>query len=130
MPTELDALKFLVEIDRKGANDAVYYDCDNPDFEEYITGKGFQTAIGSFSDISLLAPELGVAAVNLSSGYYNAHTLHEFINVNELHDKDFQLLLTKKLRACYDSIVTIQSSTARSLFLFLILARPRFACQS
>ena len=86
LPTELDALKFLVEIDRKGSNDAVYYDCDNPDFEEYITGKDFQTALGSFSDISLIAPELGIAAVNLSSGYYNAHTLHEFINVNELND--------------------------------------------
>ena len=86
LPTELDALKFLVEIDRKGKNDAVYYDCDNPDFEEYITGKGFKTAIGSFSGISLIAPELGIAAVNLSSGYYNAHTLHEFINVKELHD--------------------------------------------
>ena len=86
LPKELEDLKFLVEIDRKGKNDAVYYDCDNPDFEAYITGKGFTTAIGSFTDISLIAPELGIAAVNLSSGYYNAHTLHEFINVNELHD--------------------------------------------
>ena len=86
LPTELNALKFIIEIDRKGSTDAVYYDCDNPDFKEYITGKGFKTAIGSFSDISLIAPDLGVAAVNLSSGYYNAHTLHEFINVKELHD--------------------------------------------
>ena len=86
LPKELDALKFLIEIDRKGANDAVFYDCDNPDFEDYITGKGFQTALGSFSDISLLAPELRVAAVNLSSGYYNAHTLHEYINVSELNE--------------------------------------------
>jgi len=107
LPNELDDLKFLVEIDRKGKNDAVFYDCDNPDFEAYITGNGFTTAIGSFSDISLIAPELGVAAVNLSSGYYNAHTLHEFINVNELYDKVFQLLLTKKLRACHDLIITI-----------------------
>lgn len=86
LPKELDALKFLIEIDRKGSNDAVFYDCDNPDFEYYITGKGFQTALGSFSDISLLASELGVAAVNLSSGYYNAHTLHEYINVKELNN--------------------------------------------
>ena len=78
--------EFLIEIDRKGANDAVYYDCDNPDFEEYITGKGFQTALGSFSDISLLAPELGVAAVNLSSGYYAPHTLHENIIRTQLEN--------------------------------------------
>ena len=27
---------------------------------------------------------LGVAAVNLSSGYYNAHTQHEYINKKQL----------------------------------------------
>ena len=81
---ELDDLKFLIELDRKGKNDAVYYRCDNPDFETYISGKGFKTAQGSFSDISLIAPELGIAAVNLSCGYTNAHTLHEYINRSKL----------------------------------------------
>ena len=85
LPQEIDALKFLIELDRKGKNDAVYYHCANQDFESYITGKGFKTAQGSFSDISVIAPELGIAAVNLSSGYYNAHTLHEFINRTELN---------------------------------------------
>lgn len=84
LPYELDELKFLVEVDRRGANDAVYYDCENLEFEEYIFSFGFQTAIGSFSDISVIAPVLKVAAVNLSSGYYNAHTLHEYINRAEL----------------------------------------------
>ena len=81
---EIDTLKFIIELDRKGKHDAVYYSCDNPDFETYITGKGFKTAQGSFSDISLIAPELGIAVVNLSSGYYHAHTLHEYINRVEL----------------------------------------------
>ncbi len=81
----LDELKMLVEIDRKGSNDAVYYDCANYEFEDYITSKGFETDFGSFSDISYVAPELGVAAVNLSSGYYNAHTLHEYINRKQLN---------------------------------------------
>lgn len=80
LPKELDNLKLLVEIDRRGSKDAVYYECDNRDFEDYITSKGVQTESGSFSDISYVAPELGVAAVNLSSGYYNAHTQHEYIN--------------------------------------------------
>lgn len=80
----LDNLKCLVEIDRRGSRDAVYYDCANKDFEKYITGKGFITAHGSFSDISVIAPALGIAAVNLSSGYYNAHTLHEYINRAEI----------------------------------------------
>lgn len=85
LPNELSELKMLIEIDRKGDKDAVYYDCGNADFEEYITGKGFKTEFGSFSDISLVAPELGVAAVNLSSGYYNAHTLHEYIDCRQLN---------------------------------------------
>lgn len=85
LPKELDGLKLLVEIDRKGEKDAVYYECGNEEFEEYITSKGFVTDFGSFSDISVIAPELGVAAVNLSSGYYNAHTLHEYINRAQLN---------------------------------------------
>lgn len=86
LPKNLDTLKLIIEIDRRGSNDAVFYQCANLDFEKYITGKGFKTAQGSFSDISLIAPELKVAAVNLSSGYYHAHTLHEYINRAELVD--------------------------------------------
>lgn len=84
LPTELDDLKFLIELDRKSSRDAVFYRCDNPDFEAYISGKGFNFAQGSFSDISLIAPELGIAAVNLSCGYYAPHTRHEYINRKEL----------------------------------------------
>ena len=86
LPKELDDLKCLIEIDRKGSKDAVYYNCGKDDFEAYITGKGFKTEWGSFSDISEIAPELGVAAVNLSSGYYHAHTLHEYINRRHLNN--------------------------------------------
>ena len=78
LPNDLDNLKFLIELDRKGSKDAVYYRCDNPDFDAYISSKGFKTAQGSFSDISLIAPEFGIAAVNLSCGYYAAHTRHEY----------------------------------------------------
>ncbi len=84
LPKFLDKVKFIVEVDRKGSNDAVYYDCCNNDFEAYITDKGYKTAQGTFTDISIIAPQLGIAAVNLSSGYYNAHQLCEFINRNEL----------------------------------------------
>lgn len=85
LPKVLNQLKCIIELDRKGSDDAVFYHCANTDFESYITGKGFQTTHGSFSDISLIAPELGIAAVNLSSGYHNPHTLHEYINLSELN---------------------------------------------
>ena len=86
LPAGLNDLKMLIEIDRRGRNDAVYYDCENRAFEAYITSKGFRTAQGSFSDISLVAPALGIAAVNLSSGYYNPHRLNEFIIRSEIDD--------------------------------------------
>lgn len=54
----------------------------NPD---YLRVESFQTAHGSFSDISSIAPALKIAAVNLSCGYYNAHTPHEFINHKHLN---------------------------------------------
>ncbi len=84
LPTELSDVKLIIEIDRRGSKDAVYYDCGNENFEDYISSKGFKTEIGSFSDISIIAPVMGVAAVNLSSGYYNAHTLHEYINRRQI----------------------------------------------
>ena len=96
LPDELDQLKFIIELDRRGVNDAVYYRCDNLDFETHITGKGFKTAQGSFSDISLIAPGLGVAAVNLSIGYHHAHTLHEYINRAELNATNFHVFIDEK----------------------------------
>lgn len=103
LPKEIDDLKLLVEIDRKGKDDAVYYDCANDEFEDYITTKGFKTQWGSFSDISYIAPELGVAAVNLSSGYYNAHTQHEYIN-------------RKHLNATVQKVLSIVADAAKSDF--------------
>ena len=75
---------YIMEFDRKGRNDAVFYDCNNEDFEKFITKEFFKTAYGSFSDISVIAPELGCAAVNLSCGYYNAHTKDEYVVWGEM----------------------------------------------
>ena len=80
----MSSIKFIIELDRKGKDEAVYYSCYCPELEDYITSKGFHTDIGSYSDIVDIAPVLGVAAVNLSCGYYNAHTQHEYIVLPEL----------------------------------------------
>lgn len=82
---ELADLKYLIELDRANATDAVFYDCESPEFTKFIEeNTGYKEAYGSFSDISNLAPECGVAAVNLSCGYYHAHTLGEEVNVEEM----------------------------------------------
>jgi len=74
-------VNYLIEIDRRGTNDAVYYDCANYEFEEFVSEFGYVTDYGSFSDISVIAPVMGVAAVNLSACYDNEHTKHESIDI-------------------------------------------------
>ena len=70
-------LKYILQLDRRGEQDCVFYDCDNPDFTRYIESFGFVTDWGSFSDISAIAPAWGVAAANLSVGYWDEHTYCE-----------------------------------------------------
>lgn len=75
------AVNYIVELDRRGSDDAVFYDCDNPAFTKFVTGFGFKEEFGSFSDISVIAPALQVAAVNISAGYYCEHSRHEYVNL-------------------------------------------------
>ena len=83
--TELSDLYYLIELDRANSDDAVFYDCDNPAFTRFITSNtGYNNEWGSYSDISWLAPEAGVAAVNLSCGYYHAHTTEEEVVIEEM----------------------------------------------
>lgn len=77
--------KYIVEFDRRGNNDAVFYECENQDFIDYILQFGYDFQWGSFSDISTIAPALGVAAVNLSSGFHFAHKAQEeYIDMSDV----------------------------------------------
>ncbi len=79
--------KYIIELDRKGNNDAVFYNCHNQEFIDYIIEEfGFEFTEGSYSDISNIAPKLNIAAVNLSSGYYKQHTVDEYINFKDLKE--------------------------------------------
>ena len=78
--------KAIFQLDRRGSEDCVFYECDNPDFIKFVESYGFKTAYGSFSDISILAPAWGVAAANLSVGYYNEHMPIEYLRYDELEN--------------------------------------------
>lgn len=94
----IEQLKYIVEFDRKGNNDCVFYSCGNDSFVEFVEQFGFKKSYGTFSDISIIAPALGAAAVNLSSGYYNPHTEHEYVSVkdmNKIIDASVKMLTTK-----------------------------------
>jgi len=76
-------VRYIIELDRKRSDDAVFYECENQRFQNFITdGTGFQKADGTFSDISIIAPHLDIAAVNLSCGYEYAHKLYEEMHLD------------------------------------------------
>lgn len=77
-------LKYMIELDRRGESDCVFYDCYNPEFVKYIESFGFKEAYGSFSDISFLMPPWKVCGVNLSIGYEEEHSYIEQLNTTWL----------------------------------------------
>lgn len=84
---ELKDLKYLIELDRANETDAVYYDCGNDEFMDYIfDNTRYKEAYGSFSDICHLSPVCDKASVNLSCGYYKAHTLEEFVIYEQMYN--------------------------------------------
>ena len=114
-------LKFLIELDRQGKDDSVYYDCGNEEFEKYINRFGFTTDWGTFTDISVIAPAWDIAAVNLSVGYFHEHTKTEILvipylfatlekvkkickNFNDIKDKEFKHCTKKWYEDYYTAI--------------------------
>lgn len=77
-------LKYLIELDRHGSNDCVFYDVNTPEFIQYIETFGFKEALGSFSDINILCEAWRICGVNLSIGYENEHTSQEFLQLDWL----------------------------------------------
>ncbi len=75
----------FIELDRKGENDAVFYDNISTDFYTFIMSYGWQEAVGSFSDISILTPYYNIPSVNLSVGYRYQHTKYETLDLNILN---------------------------------------------
>lgn len=81
----LKDLRAIIQLDRCGKKDSVFYDCENWDFEKWVNSFGFKTAYGSFSDISILAPSWGIAAANLSIGYVDEHSQVERLFLNDMN---------------------------------------------
>ena len=77
-------LRYIIQLDRRGSNDCVFYDCFNEDFITYVEEFGFAEAIGSFSDISVICPAWKVAGVNLSIGYADEHSVSETLHINQM----------------------------------------------
>lgn len=76
---------FLIELDRAGATDAVFYTCHNQGFIDWILQEtGYTHCTGTYSDISEIMPATNLAGVNLSCGYYEEHSSNEYILYDEM----------------------------------------------
>ena len=78
-------LKYIIELDRCGTDDCVFYDCDSDDFIEYVSSFGFTEDFGIFSDISILCPSWKICGVNLSIGYDYEHSTREMLSIRAMN---------------------------------------------
>ena len=78
-------LKYIIELDRQGYLDCVFYTCNNLDFQKFVESYYFITSWGSYSDISTICPKWKVAGVNLSVGYFNEHEKIETLHTDILY---------------------------------------------
>ena len=112
-------VNYLVELDRHGANDAVFYGCTNREFARFVCGFGFMENRGTFSDISVVAPHLDVAAVNISSGYYQEHRQHEYVRLDQMEEnisRVREMVLTAAERFSYRGYRQYETAAGRSLW--------------
>jgi len=83
-PDPFDNLNMVIQLDRCGVYDSVFYDVDSQPFMDYINSFGFIEDIGTFSDICWICPSWEINGVNLSVGFYNEHTETEYLNYKHL----------------------------------------------
>ena len=82
---DLKEMYFIIELDRHGNNDLVYYDDENEEFHDYVAEvTGYVENWGSCSDISNICPKCGVAGVNISCGYHDEHHDYETVVLEEM----------------------------------------------
>lgn len=77
-------LKYIIELDRRGSNDCVFYDCESQEFNDYVESFGFEWNFGSYSDICEFCPAWEIAGVNLSIGYRDEHSVSEVLFVGQM----------------------------------------------
>lgn len=75
-------LRYVIQLDRRGVDDCVFYYGDNQEFIKYVESFGFREAKGSFTDIVVICPEWEVCGTNLSVGYRDEHTYCEVLFVS------------------------------------------------
>lgn len=70
-------IKCLIEVDRRGVNEVVFYDQDYSEFEEVFQVNYSKEVSFAWTDITVLGPMWGLASANVSASYYHEHSFSE-----------------------------------------------------
>lgn len=79
-----DNVQCLIEIDRRGVDEVVFYDLDYPEFERFFYPYYQKQTKFAFTDICVLGPGWGIAAANVSAGYNKEHSDSEYTSLGEM----------------------------------------------
>ena len=79
---------FLIGLDRRGFQEVVYYGNATSAFKKAVSGAlaDHSEGMGSFSDVSHMAPAMGVCCVNLSVGFHEEHTPSEYAVMADMEE--------------------------------------------
>lgn len=119
MPQAPFDIKYVIQLDRQGTCDCVFYNCDNENFQEYVETFGFITTWGTFSDISIICPAWKIAGVNVSVGYIGEHTKQEILHTEALYStitKVEHMLKEADLAQHYEYIPNVHSWMYKNAF--------------
>jgi len=106
----LKNVSYFIEIDRGGKNDVIYESGYNKiasdDFihalKPYVKKYNFKEDFGTFTDVNILTGIAKKSAINVSCGYYKAHTKNEYVNLDHLyHTINFVNKIINNIREVY-----------------------------
>ncbi len=83
-PELMKDVHLIVALDRRGSVDYVYYNEPDKEVKMYTEMFGFLKSCGSYNDIKDLTDAWSIPSVNLSVGYYSAHTKSEELHLDEM----------------------------------------------
>jgi len=85
---DFNNVAYMLEFDRKGSSDIIDYGSN--DFLSDVCGIakpfGYRECQGVFTDVTVLSELTEISAVNLSCGYYYAHTQQEYTVLAEMNN--------------------------------------------
>ena len=130
-PKTLDC-SYAIEFDEPEKNKAVYYETGNNSFEKLIEQDGCFKRFDSLGDTDLrfLCVAYNIAGVNLSCGYYENHSVNEYIDIKDMDDclEHARAILkrspNRRFTYCGDKVKVICTQKNSKIKSAYIIAKP------